>query len=126
MKLPIREHRERLKLTQLELAKMAGRSFRTIQSWERGESYPNAEYVWKLCEIFGTDPNTFLGWNDEHPDDTNGTPLNSHEKALIADYRACSPVWMANISMTAQAAAGQSREEAEHNSDAAANLSNTA
>lgn len=67
MDLRIRERREALGLTQTELAKKVGKSFRTIQSWERGESYPNAEYVSVLCNVFGTDPNSLLDWYSTHP-----------------------------------------------------------
>ena len=67
MDLRIKERREALGLTQTELAKKVGKSFRTIQSWERGESYPNAEYVSILCNVFGTDPNSLLDWYSTHP-----------------------------------------------------------
>lgn len=67
MDLRIKERRETLGLTQTELAKKVGKSFRTIQSWERGESYPNAEYVSILCNVFGTDPNSLLDWYSTHP-----------------------------------------------------------
>ena len=45
MNLRLRERREALGLNQKELAQKVGKSFRTIQSWEREESYPNAELV---------------------------------------------------------------------------------
>lgn len=67
MDLRIKERREALGLTQTELAKKVGKSFRTIQSWERGESYPNAEYVSILCNVFDTDPNSLLDWYATHP-----------------------------------------------------------
>lgn len=56
MNLRLRERREALGLNQKELAQNVGKSFRTIQSWEREESYPNAELVGALCEVFNTDP----------------------------------------------------------------------
>lgn len=76
MDLRIKERREALGLTQTELAKKVGKSFRTIQSWERGESYPNAEYVSVLCNVFDTDPNSLLDWYSTHPRTaaTNGAP----------------------------------------------------
>ena len=40
MNLRLRERREALGLNQKELAQKVGKSFRTIQSWEREESYP--------------------------------------------------------------------------------------
>lgn len=80
------EFREAKGLTQKELGKLIGKSTGTIQSWEYGDSYPNAEYVWKLCEFFGCDPNTLLGWYDEHP--REDSPVLTHEeRELVGCYR---------------------------------------
>lgn len=113
MNLDIKSRREAAGMTQQELAKATGKSFRTIQSWERELSYPNAEMVWKLCEIFKVDPNDLLGWYDEHPRDDAQSALPPEEAELMRNYRACTPQWRSNISMTARAAAGEAREEAE-------------
>lgn len=113
MNLDIKSRREAAGMTQQELAKATGKSFRTIQSWERELSYPNAEMVWKLCEIFKVDPNDLLGWYDEHPRDDARSALPPEEAELMRNYRACTPQWRSNISMTARAAAGEAREEAE-------------
>lgn len=90
MNLKIRQYREDRKLTQQELAKAIGKSFRTIQSWEREDSYPNADMLWRLCEFFGTDPNDLMGWWDEHPRD-EARPLSQDESVLVSDYRECTP-----------------------------------
>ncbi len=90
MDLKIRERREALGLTQTELAKKVGKSFRTIQSWERGESYPNAEYVAVLCNVFNVDPNELLGWYIDHP---RARPqpqrLDPEHEALLSNYDRC-------------------------------------
>lgn len=86
MNLRLRERREALGLNQKELAQKVGKSFRTIQSWEREESYPNAELVGALCEVFNTDPNDLLGWYEEHPEDRPTAPTGA-EVELIACYR---------------------------------------
>lgn len=90
MKLKIRQHREAKKLTQQDLGKAIGKSFRTIQSWEREDSYPNADMLWKLCEFFGTDPNEFMGWWDDHPRESPPA-LTRDESVLLSDYRECTP-----------------------------------
>lgn len=89
MDLRIRERREALGLTQTELAKKVGKSFRTIQSWERGESYPNAEYVSVLCNVFGTDPNSLLDWYSTHPR-KESTPAPQCGSRLMSVYCALS------------------------------------
>ena len=71
MKLKIREYRERMGISQRELAKRLGKAVGTIQSWEREDSYPNAENVWDLCELFDTTPNELIGWYDEFPQQEN-------------------------------------------------------
>lgn len=43
MELAIKEIRKKLHLSQSELADTVGVSMRTVGSWERGESFPNAE-----------------------------------------------------------------------------------
>lgn len=92
MDLKIRERREALGLTQTELAKMVGKSFRTIQSWERGESYPNAEYVAVLCDVFGTDPNDLCDWYATHPRERpRQARLDPEREALLANYDRCTP-----------------------------------
>lgn len=112
MNLKIRSYRERSKMTQHELAEKVGKSFRTIQSWERRESYPNAEMIFKLCEIFDTDPNDFLGWYDEHPREA-APSLTPQEAEIVECYRESAPQWKSNIAMTARAAAGESLKTAE-------------
>ncbi len=112
MKLKLKQMREDRSMSQRRLADEIGKSFRTVQSWERGDSYPNAESIWKLCEVFDTDPNTFLGWYDEHPrEETPG--LTSEEGEIVSCYRAAAPQWRTNIAMTARAAAGESKKAAE-------------
>ena len=92
MDLKIRKRREALGLTQTELAKMVGKSFRTIQSWERGESYPNAEYVAVLCNVFNVDPNDLLGWYIDHPlDRPAAARLDPEHEALLTNYDRCTP-----------------------------------
>ena len=92
MDLKIRERREALGLTQTELAKMVGKSFRTIQSWERGESYPNAEYVAVLCDVFGTDPNDLCDWYATHPRERpRQAHLDPEHEALLTNYDRCTP-----------------------------------
>lgn len=90
MNLKLRKYRESIGLTQKEFAKAINKSVGTIQSWEREDSYPNADMLWKLCEFFGTDPNEFMGWWDEHPRESPPA-LTRDESVLLSDYRDCTP-----------------------------------
>lgn len=113
MNLKLKQYREDKKMTQQELAKAIGKSFRTVQAWEREESFPNAEMVWRLCEVFDTDPNDFLGWWEEHPREDGGSPgLTPEEAEVLGCYREAAPQWRTNIAMTARAAAGESKKAA--------------
>lgn len=108
----LRKFRESAGYTQQELADKIGKSFRTIQSWERGVSYPNAEALCDLCNLFGTDPDTILGWWDDHPRE-DAPPATREEEELLDTYRLCTPEWKRNVQMTALAAKGESLKRAE-------------
>lgn len=112
MNLRLRERREALGLNQKELAQKVGKSFRTIQSWEREESYPNAELVGALCEVFNTDPNDLLGWYEEHPEDRPAAPAGA-EGELIACYRQSTEKRRSKILETARDQAELSQAQAE-------------
>ncbi len=111
MNLRLRERREALGLNQKELAQKVGKSFRTIQSWERDESYPNAELVAALCEVFNTDPNDLLGWYEEHPEDRPAAPSGA-EGELITCYRQSTEKRRSKILETARDQAELSQNQA--------------
>ena len=119
MNFNLRRFREAANFTQQELADKIGKSFRTVQSWERGVSYPNAKSLCDLCNLFGVDPDTLLGWEGRLREDA--PPPTPDESGLLADYRACTPEWRRNIRMTAIAAHRESFRESERpSSDAVA------
>ena len=112
MELKLRDFREHYGYTQSDLAKIVGKSLRTVRMWETGESYPNVDMLFRLCGIFDTDPNTMLGWYDTHPR-KDAPPFSQDELTLVDNYRACTPQWKTNVSMTALAAAGESLKVSE-------------
>lgn len=122
MELKLRDFREHYGYTQSDLAKMVGKSLRTVRMWETGESYPNVDMLFRLCGIFDTDPNTMLGWYDTHPRQ-DAPPLTADESDLVDNYRNCTPQWKTNVSMTALAAAGESLKMSESPAYAAEGLS---
>ncbi|WP_368156988.1 helix-turn-helix transcriptional regulator [Collinsella aerofaciens] len=110
MELAIKEIRKKLHLSQSELADTVGVSMRTVGSWERGESFPNAEQVWNCALALGCSPNEILSWDES---DRSHEPLSDDEQEIVDNYRESTPQWRQNIAMTARAAAGESKETAE-------------
>lgn len=108
MELAIKELRKKLHISQSEFAQAVGVSMRTVGSWERGESFPNAEQVWNCAKALGCSPNEILCWDDGKP--SNGK-LTDDEREIVDNYRDSSPQWRQNIAMTAKAAANDSRRE---------------
>ena len=49
----IRTNRQRLKLTQEELAQKLGVSFQSVSRWENGITYPDIELLPMLAMLFG-------------------------------------------------------------------------
>lgn len=112
MELSIKALRKKLHISQTEFATSVGVSLRTIGSWERGESLPNAEQVWNCAVALGCTPNDILGWYEDHPREGSGERLTSEEREIVGCYRESTPQWKQNIAMTARAAAGESKEAA--------------
>lgn len=104
MELKIKEMRQKVGMSQEELADKIGKSCRGVQQWERGKSSPSANAVWDMCEALGCDPNTLLGWYDEHPEDMPKGARDGEEQALLDNYRACSGKNRALITLAAQVA----------------------
>ena len=109
MELAIKEIRKKLHLSQSELADTVGVSMRTVGSWERGESFPNAEQVWNCALALGCSPNEILSWDES---DRSHEPLSDDEQEIVDNYRESTPQWRQNIAMTARAAASESKETA--------------
>lgn len=94
MKMRIADFRKKADISQRKLAELTGKSFRTIQKWENGETFPPADDLCALCDLFGTDPNTMVGWYEDHPEDmpAEAPPgLTANESRVLSDYRACTP-----------------------------------
>lgn len=112
MNFDLKKFREAAGYTQQELAIRIGKSFRTIQSWERGVSYPNAEALCDLCDLFGIDPDTILGWWEDHPR-VDSPPLAPDETEVVDGYRSCTTEWKRNLRMSDEAARAASLKSAE-------------
>lgn len=84
MRLMLKEIRKKAGVTQTSLAKELGVDTKTVGNWERGETIPNALQVWACAVALGTDPNTVLGWYEEHPREAPA-PDPAH-RGLVESY----------------------------------------
>lgn len=68
-----------------DFAALLGVNKYTYRSWESGSAMMNAEQVWTCCEALHTDPNTLLGWYDEHPADVPERPAILESYAQLSE-----------------------------------------
>ena len=108
MDLKLRAFRKKALKSQKALAEEIGVSFRSIQKWENGEAFPNAEAIWNICLALGTDPDSLLGWESPARSDP---ALTAPERALLADYRASDATNRASISIIAANSAAAAKRE---------------
>lgn len=113
MKLMIKECRKKAGLKQDEVAERLGVKPRTYGSWERGEAMLSASQLWDVCVALGCDPNTVLGWYEDHPRREPPIYADPRQAELNENFEASTPEWKNNILMTARAAAGESLKKAE-------------
>ncbi len=113
MNLKLKELRKKAGMTQADLSEKAAIKLGTLRTWEQGTASMKLEDAIRICDAIGCTPNDLCGWYDEHPRDDTRSALPPEEAELMRNYRACTPQWRSNISMTARAAAGEAREEAE-------------
>jgi len=115
MNLRIKHLREEAGMTQTDLAKALKKAPRTITAWELGESYPKADSIWAMAELFGTDPDDLMGWWEEHERPALAQALDPPEARLVGNYRASSaPARQAleELARTSALARGEAEEEA--------------
>lgn len=91
VELQIKQLRKKSHISQTELANSIGVSLRTVGSWERGESLPNAEQVWNCAVSLGCSPNDICGWYIDHPEDRPAPPGDPGAAELLGCYRSCTP-----------------------------------
>ena len=67
----LKELRKEKKLSQKEIAKKIGVSYRTIQNWENGESQIKPEKSQQLADLFGVSIGNLLGYEPESKQASN-------------------------------------------------------
>lgn len=83
----IKEKREELKITQVELAKMVGVSKGSIGNYESGVSAPNEKILYKLFSALKCDANYLYQDDLQILSNKNEFIINTSEKETIKKYR---------------------------------------
>lgn len=121
MNLKIKELRKKLHISQSEFAEKVGASLRTVSSWERGETIPDAEKVWNCAVALGCTPNDILGWYETHPREESFN--DTYEQELMNCYRTSTKDRKERILDTARDAAAMSKDAAKRDLSASQEVS---
>jgi DNA-binding XRE family transcriptional regulator len=64
--LRLKDYREKLKMSQRNVADLLEMTQQGYHKWESGVSLPNAKQIVRLCEIFKCTPNDLFGFRGVH------------------------------------------------------------
>lgn len=64
--LRLKEYRQKLNLTQRDMADRLEMTQANYWLWETGKSFPNAKQILQLCEIFECTPNDLFGFKGDY------------------------------------------------------------
>lgn len=74
--------------TQKEAAGRLGRPQQTLASWETGQSQPDANTLFALCDLYGISVNEAFGYPSAQPKTGTGFSVSEDEIEIIKKYRA--------------------------------------
>ena len=86
------ELRKRRGLTQFELAEKFNYTDRAISKWENGDTLPDVEVLYNLCEFYGVTID-YLTHEENAHFKAKGNPLNRSNRIVISAL-VCSMAWM--------------------------------
>lgn len=95
--------------TQKAFADFLGIKERKYASWERGEVGIPLEDAFMLCQALKCTPNDLCGFPNTRTAEEQS--LTDDEREIVDNYRDSSPQWQLNITMTAKAAASESKRD---------------
>lgn len=87
----IKETRTKAGLTQLQVATQLNRPQQTIANWEVGRSQPDANTLFELFQVLGSDLNEAFGFKTKKPATPEGDGLTANERALLDLFRTLTP-----------------------------------
>lgn len=83
----IKSLREKLELTQAEIARQLGISRAGVNAWEMGLSVPSTQYVVELAKTFGVSTDYLLGMDKTAAVSVEG--LSEKQVAVVVDVIRC-------------------------------------
>lgn len=75
-------------LTQKEAAQRIGRPQQTLASWETGQSQPDANTLFALCDLYGVSVDDAFGYSAGPRPCIAGRPISDDEEEFIKMFRA--------------------------------------
>ena len=100
----LREFRQRAGLTAKEVAEKIGKSDKTVSGWEHGRGQPDADMLFRLCEIYKI--KSIAEFYSDGRQEPAEEPLSAAESELISLYRSLNGDGRAMLMNTARAFAG--------------------
>ncbi|MBE5807009.1 MAG: helix-turn-helix domain-containing protein [Clostridiales bacterium] len=91
-------------LTAREVGEMIGKSDKTVSGWEHGRGQPDADMLFRLCEIYGI--NSIAEFYSEPPKYELSVPLTEQESELLSLFRSLNHDAQTTLLNTARAFAG--------------------
>lgn len=99
----LRQFRQRANLTAKEVGDRVGKSEKTVSGWEHGRGQPDADTLFRLCEIY--EIRSIADFYSER-DDVDEETISSDEKELLALYRSMNDAGRSLLMNTARSFAG--------------------
>lgn len=102
----LREFRQRAGLTAKEVGERIGKSDKTVSGWEHGRGQPDADMLFRLCEIYKTKSIAEF-YSEEQEEATAPVPrLDADEQELVRLYRSLNTETKGMVLATVRAFAG--------------------
>ena len=84
----LREARKAANYTLKEAARLMGRPYQTIGSWEHGQSQPDIDSLFALCKLYGISVSDAFGLPSAPRVAVGGLPVSEAEADIIKAFRA--------------------------------------
>lgn len=100
----LREFRQRAGLTAKEVGEKIGKSDKTVSGWEHGRGQPDADMLFRLCEIY--EIKSIADFYTDRQEDAPIAQLAPDEQELLRMYRSLNQTGKDMLVCTARAFSG--------------------